>query len=159
MHRWLLLVLTMTAFLGVLTACEDNDDDKAGPATQDENQSVQRRAAAGQEDVKTIPIEIRADTVTPRQLDLTASQAVQFEIRNTSGADCTFNLGEYIRGLSVPAGQTVKQSTTLPAQSTQSGSQSNAVQMGCDGDSKRQGIVQVEFKGLVPGGGGNSGGR
>jgi hypothetical protein len=107
--------------------------------------------------VQTIPVVIAADGVTAQQVDLTAGQPVQLELRNESGADCTFSLGDYARGISVPAGQTVKQSLTLPAQTLPPGRQSEVLPMGCAGDATRTGTVAVEFKGLAPDAGAGGG--
>lgn len=144
------------------SACADDDpDEERGPAVVEERQATQARAAPGQENVETHTIEIFDDRVEPGQLEIAASQPTRLQIENKSSSDCTFFMGNVVQGVLVAAGQTVENSLTpLGGASSNGGTGTDTVDMGCQGDEERQAEAVIEFRGLAPqpGGGGGTGG-
>jgi len=137
-------LLGLLVIAGVLAACND-DGNETGPNVAVEPQATQQRAAPGQGDVRSTTIEINDDGVDPQQVRLTASQPIQLEVVNNSSETCAFFMGGFVSEVTVPAGETVENSVTLPT-----GNEDETVQMGCKNDPQRQGSAIVEFKGLAP---------
>jgi hypothetical protein len=144
------IISALLVLLVAAAGCDDEQTKNRGGQAQPVGQEPQAqlgRAAPEEQNHATVSIEIQAGDVKPRQLELQAAQPVQLEIINSTTTDCTFFLGGYVTGVAVPAGQTMKQSLTLP----QGASSSDEVDMGCQGDTERRGVAVIEFRGTAPG--------
>lgn len=130
-------------------------DDSGGDARNSGNAATDRQAVSSQapSDNQQYPnlqmIEIIDDGTNPRQLKLQLAQVVQLQVTNKTATDCMFFLGDLVNGQRVAAGQTITQSLNPsgPTGNTPT-NQSQTVKMGCQGDTKRQGEAEIEFKGL-----------
>ena len=145
MFRRIVPYLAIILMLSLVIACTDDEQD-AVEGAGGEPQSQQFRASQEQGSVRAEQVEILNDGTSPRQLNITAGAPAQIEVKNSTGAACSFFIGELMTGLQVPPGQTVRQSMTVPV-----GTNTQTVKMGCEGDTKRQGDAVIEFKGVRPG--------
>jgi hypothetical protein len=91
-------------------------------------------------------IVITDNGIDPDQVSITASAPAEVQVANRSDSPCTFFIGDYLIGLEVPPGDTVKMGMTVPE-----GRSGETVTMGCQGDPDRQGSAVIEFKGVLPG--------
>jgi hypothetical protein len=150
MKRHIVAVAGLALLLAAGVACEDEQTKNRGGQAQpvgNEPQAQLGRAAPEEQNHKTVQIEIRDRSISPRQLELQAAQPVQLEIRNSTASPCNFYIESYVTGIQVPAGETARQSLTLP----QGSSSADEVDMGCQGDDQRQGTAVIEFRGTKPG--------
>ena len=142
-------IVASLVLLAGAVACDDdqtkNREETANPVGS-EPQAQFGRASPEEQNLKTQKVEIRQDDVRPRQLEIQAAQPIQLEISNSGSSPCTFYLGSYIAGVQVAAGETARQSLTIPQ-----GGSSQSVQMGCAGDDDRRGTAVIEFRGTRPG--------
>ena len=102
-------------------------------------------------------VTIADDRVGPQQLDLEANVATTLRVNNRSGSTCSFFVGDLLTKLQVPAGESrdISFQATVSATNTAATSASRVVDMGCEGDSRRQGKAVIEFRGVLPGPGQN----
>jgi len=146
------IVLLLVAS-AVVMACGDDEKDQRNNSAQPVNQEPQAqlgRASPEEQNLGTRAIEVFDDRVDPRQLRISAANPVQLEIANRSSAPCQFFIGQYVSGVLIGAGETAKQSLTLPQTNIRTNN-TQTMRMGCDGDTKRQGDAVIEFRGTTPG--------
>ncbi len=152
MRRQLTAALALSLLVLVASACEDDKQTKnretdAIPGAQ-EPQAQMGRAAQEEQNLRTQKVEVFNDRVNPSQLQMMAAEPVQLEVTNRGTSPCTFFIGNYVNAVQVPAGETVRQSLTLPGSRPR-----ETVDMGCNEDKKRQGKALIEFRGTAPGAG------
>ncbi len=151
MRRQLTAMLALSLLVLAATACDDkqtkNRETDAIPGAQ-EPQAQVGRAAPEEQNLRTQKVEVFNDRVNPRQLQMMAAEPVQLEVTNRGTSPCTFFIGNYVTALQVTAGETVRQSLTLPGSRPR-----ETVDMGCNEDKKRQGKALIEFRGVAPGAG------
>lgn len=124
-RRWLLLG-AIVALGAAVVACEDDGDD-AG--------------LDGDGDVAPTNLEftIGEGGIEPPQEQVRVPDRYQVIVTNDSDADCSFYLGGFLRDLDVPAGETNQIYFHLPPTAPDG----EEVEMGCEGDEEKQGIIIV----------------
>lgn len=132
-RRWLLLG-ALIALTAALIACEEDDGDPADDAAEDADAPT-----------NVLEITLGDDGLDPDQEQVQVPDRYQLVVNNESSEDCTFYLGTFVRALEVPAGETAQMDVQLPpaASAEAAPGAQEEMEMGCDGDEERQGLLIV----------------
>jgi len=133
-HKHWLLLGALIALTAALIACEDDDGDPAEDAAEDADAPVNQ-----------LEITVGEGGLDPNQEQVRLPDRYQLIVNNESSEDCDFYLGTFVRDLGVPAGETTQMDVQLPpaasGEAAPGGQQE--MEMGCEGDEERQGLLIV----------------
>lgn len=132
-RRWLLLC-AVVALTATLIACEEDDGDAADDAAEDADAPLNQ-----------LEITVGDGGLDPNQEQVRLPDRYELIVNNDSSDDCDFYLGTFVRDLEVAAGETAQTDVQLPpaASGEAAPGAQQEMDMGCEGDEERQGLLIV----------------